>query len=297
MRDLNDLMYFAAVVDNDGFTAASRDLNIPKSTLSRRITALEERLDVCLLHRSTRKLVVTEVGRRFYVHCKSMLAEAEAAESVADATHIEPCGSLHVSCPIGLLHMQMSSLLVSFAEIYPKVSLQLSAMNRSVDVIAEGVDVALRMTQLPLPDSELTMKKLGEFEQCLVASPKLVDSLGVPETPADLQEWPTLGNGNAAMKHSWLLRSRSGEEVNVVHQPRFMTTDMQTLSIAAQRGRGVALLPTRLIQGALNDSSLITLLPEWKSPPYSVHALFASRHGLSSSVRALLDHLAGGFDG
>jgi len=128
MRDLNDLCYFAAAIDHGGFSAASRALGLPKSTLSRRIAALEERLAVRLLHRSTRRLVVTEVGRQFHAHWQAILVEADAADAVAASTHVEPCGRLHVSCPVALLHWQVAEMLSEFAARHPQVELQISAL-------------------------------------------------------------------------------------------------------------------------------------------------------------------------
>ncbi len=295
MRDLNDLMYFAAVVEHGGFTAASRALDVPKSTLSRRIGELETRLNVRLLHRSTRRLAVTEVGQQFFLHCKAMLVEADAAESVAESTHAEPCGTLHVSCPIALLHMQVSDILVAFAARYPLVRLQISGLNRAVDLISEGVDIALRVRPLPLQDSDLAMRTLGESSQCLVASPALVDRIGPPQSPLELQKWPSLGNGNPSAKYVWSLSHASGRTIEVPHLPRLATTDMQTLSHAAQQGLGLVQLPSLFVRKQLDDGALVAILPEWRPPPQIVHAVFPSRRGLVSSVRALLDFMVAHF--
>lgn len=302
MRDLNDLMYFAAVVEHGGFTAASRVLGLPKSTLSRRVSGLETRLDVRLLQRSTRRLAVTEIGQQFYAHCKAMMAEADTAESVVASTHAEPCGSLNIVCPVALLHMQVADMVASFALRYPLVKLHVSAMNRAVDLIGEGVDIALRVRPLPLPDTDLVMRKLGESAQWLVASPELMRRLGQPRNPQDLANWPSLGNGNMSDIHSWSWTRPdeadrpAGEAVTLQHWPRLSTTDMHTLRCAAIAGVGVVQLPAAFVQNELTAGTLVQVLPAWQLPPQVIHAIFASRRGLAASVRAFLDHLVAGFE-
>ena len=296
-RDLNDLLYFAAVVDHGGFTAASRVLGIPKSKLSRRVAQLEERLNVRLLQRSTRRLAVTPIGQEFHAHCKAMLVEADAAETVAAATHAEPCGTLHVACPVALLHMQAGHMLAGFALQYPLVTLHINAMNRAVDVLAEGVDVALRVRPLPLEDSELALRMLGTSPQALVASPTLVQRMGAPRTPEDLAQWPSLGNGTPASRHTWSLVDAQGQQINVAHVPRLVTSDMFTLREAAVAGIGVVQLPQALVQEAIAQGRLQAVLPACAPVPESIHAVFASRRGMLTSVRALLDYLAAQFAG
>lgn len=296
MRDLNDLMYFATVVDHGSFTAASQALGLPKSTLSRRLSELEARLNVRLLQRSTRQLAVTEIGQQLYAHCKAMMVEAEAVEAVIASTHAEPCGSLVVSCPIALLHMQVADMLADFALRYPLVKLHITGMNRPVDVIGEGIDIALRVRQPPLSDTDLAMRTLGESPQCLVASPELVARLGQPRTPADLQDWPSLGNGHQAERYAWSLTSPgSTAKLTIPHLPRLSTTDMYTLRHAALIGLGVVQLPSLFVQQELANGRLVEVLPDWRPPSQLIHAIFASRRGLLSSVRTLLDHLSEGF--
>ena len=295
MRDLNDLLYFAAVVDHGGFTAASRVLGLPKSKLSRRVAQLEERLNVRLLQRSTRRLAVTPIGQSFYTHCKAMLVEADAAETVAAATHAEPCGTLHVACPVALLHMQAGQMLTGFAQQYPLVTLHISALNRAVDVVAEGVDVALRVRPLPLEDSELALRMLGTSPQALVASPALVQRMGTPRTPQDLAQWPSLATGTPTERHAWSLVDAQGHHISVAHTPRLVTSDMFTLREAALAGIGVVQLPHALVQEAIAQGRLQAVLRACAPAPESIHAVFASRRGMVTSVRALLDYLAAQF--
>jgi DNA-binding transcriptional LysR family regulator len=192
MQDLNDLYYFARVVEHGGFAPAGRALGVPKSTLSRRIALLEERLKSRLLQRSTRHFGMTEVGEVYYRHCVAMIAEAEAAQEAIDNTSAEPRGMLRVTCPISLMFSSVAPIISRYLATHPQVRVQLSATNRRVDVIEEGVDVALRVRFPPLENEGLVMKRLAESRQLLVGSPALLDQLGRPGTPAELSRLPGL---------------------------------------------------------------------------------------------------------
>ena len=293
--DLNDLFYFVQVVDNGGFASAGRVLGMPKSRLSRRIALLEERLGVRLLQRSTRRFAVTELGKAYYARCKSMLVEAEAAQTLIESTHSEPCGVVRLTCPIALLHLHVGPMLVVFATRYPKVQVQVLGMNRTVDVVAEGFDIALRMRPLPLEDSDLAMRVLGHATQCLVAAPAMTESHGIPKAPLDLADWPSLGYGTPASAHAWMLQGPGDAKAEQRHEPRFVTTDLVTLRAAAVAGLGVVQLPEMLVSELLAEGRLVRLLPDWAPPDEVIHAVFPTRRGLVPSVRGLIDHLAAGF--
>ena len=141
MYDLNDLYFFAQVVDHKGFAAAGRALGLPKSKLSRRIALLEERLGVRLIQRSTRRFAVTDIGADYYRHCKAMLVEADAAQEAIELTRAEPQGTVRLSCPVALVHYQVGQMLADFMAQCPRVQVQLESTNRRVDVIPEGGEV------------------------------------------------------------------------------------------------------------------------------------------------------------
>lgn len=298
MQDLNDLAYFVHVVDKGGFAPASRALNIPKSRLSRRIAELEERLGVRLIQRTTRQFVITDIGRSYYDHCKAMLMEAEAAQETIDVQRAEPRGNVRVSCPIALLHAHVGTLLAEFMAQCPQVTIQLEATNRRVDVVGEGIDVAIRVRPPPLQSSDLVMRVLADRGQGLVASPALVGKLGFPAAPSELNSWPSLGLGSSQQgSFTWSLYG-PGEALAVIHHtPRFITTDMIALREAALAGVGVVQLPLLMTQRQLTEGSLLRLLPEWSPKREIIHAVFASRRGLLPSVRALVDFLAKHFAG
>ena len=212
MQDLNDLYYFAQVVDHGGFAPAGRALGMPKSKLSRRIALLEERLGVRLIQRSTRRFAVTEIGQNYYAHCKAMLVEAQAAQEAIEQTRAEPCGIVRLTCPVALLDVRVGEMLAAFMAAHPRVDLHLEATNRRVDVVGEGVDVAIRVRPPPLEDSDLVMRVLGDRGQCLVASPSLLGRLGAPGVPADLSRFPSLDLGAPQDDHAWHLLGPDGRK-------------------------------------------------------------------------------------
>ncbi|WP_409525559.1 LysR family transcriptional regulator [Nitrincola sp. MINF-07-Sa-05] len=291
MLNLNDLFYYAQVVEHGGFAPAGRALGIPKSKLSRRISALEERLDVRLIHRTTRQFTVTEVGRTYYEHCRAMLIEAEAAQESIDTLRAAPRGIIKLTCPVGLLHFHVGAMLADFMAQCPHVTVHLEATNRRVDVINEGVDIAIRVRPLPLEDSDLVMRVLSDRGQCLVASPSLVEHLGMPDCPEDLSQWPSLSRSTPHEAHEWILQHVDGQSVVVRHQPRYVTTDMVALMKAALTGVGIVQLPILMVTEELNKGTLIRLLPDWPPRREMIHLVFPSRRGLLPSVRALIDFL------
>lgn len=292
MQDLNDLYYFVQVVEHGGFAPAGRALGIAKSKLSRRIAQLEERLNARLIHRSTRHFAITDVGLRYYEHCKAMLVEAQAAQEVIDSAQAEPRGVVRMSCPVGLLNFHVGDMLARFMAQCPHVSVHLEATNRRVDVIGEGIDLALRVRPLPLEDSDLVLKTLSDRGQCLVASPDLVSRYGVPAAPEDLANWPTLYRGTPEEAAIWHLENDEEHTVQVRHQPRYLTTDMLALKSAALKGVGVVQLPVLMLTEELAQGSLVSVLPGWRSAREVIHIVFPSRRGVLPAVRALIDFIA-----
>ncbi len=290
MQDLNDLYFFVQVVDHGGFAAAGRALGIQKSRLSRRIQALEDRLEVRLLNRSSRRFSVTEIGRDYYERCLAMLVEAEAAEYVVAQMRAEPRGVVRVSCPVALLNFQFGALFARFMALNPAITLHLDATNRRVDVIAEGFDIAIRVRFPPMEPTDLVMRKLDTSTQCLVASPALVEQ--ALASPADLHNLPSLDLGPPRMDHHWQLVGPDGQTARIRHHPRLVSGDMAVLRQGALAGVGVVQLPTMMIWADIEAGRLIHVLPHWRPPAGIIHAIFPSRRGLLPSVRALLDFLA-----
>ncbi|HEX7815483.1 LysR substrate-binding domain-containing protein, partial [Dyella sp.] len=266
LQDLNDLYFFAAVVEHGGFSSAGRALGIPKSRLSKRIAQLEDRLGVRLLQRTTRRFVVTEVGERFYGHCRAVLEEARAAQDAVDELRAEPRGVVRVSCPVSLSQTIMAQVLPGFLSQYPKVQVRLLAINRRVDLIGEGVDVAIRVRSKLDTDATLVLRSFGQSRVLAVASPSLLDTYGRPSTPDELSKLPALTMSEHEGAQSWELVGAGGERATVDIQPRLITGEFNVLLSAARRGIGVTLLPEFVCAPAIAKGELEVVLPEWSVP-------------------------------
>lgn len=292
MQDLNDLYFFVQVVDHGGFAPAARALGIPKSRLSRRIILLEERLNVRLIQRTTRRFAVTEIGQEFYRHCVAMLVEAKAAEEAIERSRAAPQGVVRVACPPALLCFQAGDMIARFMAANPRVTVHLESTSRKVDVIAEGFDVAIRVRFPPLEESDLIMKVLAPSTQRLVASPALLSGLSGAIVPADLSAMPSIDFGPAHSEHQWCLEGPEGATALVPHRPRLVTDDMIQMRLAALAGIGVVQLPTMMVAGDLARGTLVDVFPAWAPRAGIVHVVFPSRRGLLPAVRALIDALA-----
>ncbi len=292
MQDLNDLYYFAVVVDHGGFAAAERALGIPKSRLSRRISQLENDLGVRLLQRSTRRFAVTDVGQSVYRHAQSMLAEATAAREVVDRLSAEPRGVVKVSVPVGIAQQLMPKLLPDFLARYPEVRVQMHVSNRRVDVINEGFDVAIRVRTKFDDDGSLIMRSFGQIQELLVASPRYLDGAGRPSVPEDLAAHTSMTMGEEEGRQRWELQGRDGEVRRIELKPRVSGFDFPMLMELAKQGLGITMLPETMCADAVRSGALEVVLPEWRLPQGVAHAVFASRRGMLPAVRVFIDFLA-----
>jgi DNA-binding transcriptional LysR family regulator len=289
-EDANDLVLFTQVVDHGGFAAAARATGVPKSRLSRRVAQLEDRLGVRLIQRSSRRFAVTEIGRQFHARCQIVAAEVEAAHGIVARAIAEPQGVVHVTCPYNLADRWLGPMLPPFLKSHPKVRLVLEVTNRRVDVIGEGIDVALRAQRPPLEDTGLVLRHLGEVRRILVASPALVPH--PLSSPHDLARYPAVGPAQVGEDLVWSLSGPDGAQLELRQRPVLATGENIVLKQAAIAGLGVALLAETLCRDSLADGSLLQLLPEWTHPIGLIHALFASRRGLVPAVRSFIDHVA-----
>lgn len=296
MQDLNDLYYFVKVVEHGGFAPAGRAIGVQKSRLSRRIAALEDRLDTRLINRSTRGFAITELGRDYYRHCRAMLIEAETAQELIDQHHAKPRGKIRLSCPPGMIYFLIGPLLVRFMDLYPDVEVEMDATSRRVDVIREGFDVALRVRYPPLEDSDLNMRVLSKSPQRLMVNPDFWDRYPKPQRPEDLSQLPSLDFEQSDGRHEWCLDGPDGESVRIGHSPRLRTDDVFTLRQGVLEGLGVVRMPLIVAGRDLVEGRLIDAMPGWEPRGGIFHAVFPSRRGLLPSVRALLDYLAESLD-
>jgi DNA-binding transcriptional LysR family regulator len=291
VQDLNDLYYYSIVVEKGGFAAAGRALDIPKSRLSRRIAQLEDRLGVRLLQRSTRRFAVTDAGQRFYRHCQTVIAEAQAAEEAVAELTSEPRGLVRVSCPVSITQNVMTEIVPEFCEKYPQVRIMMLSTNRRIDLINEGVDVAIRVRFKLDTDADLILRTFGRSSALIVASPTYLARHGRPAHPSDLSRYATISIAELE-NQAWELSGAEGATYRFEHQPRLMCGDFPLVLAAATRGLGVALLPESVCARAVAAGELEVLLPEWSPPEGIVHCVFPSRRGLLPAVRALIDWLA-----
>jgi DNA-binding transcriptional LysR family regulator len=215
MQDLNDLYYFVQVVDHGGFAAAGRALGLPKSKLSRRIGVLEDRLGVRLIQRSSRRFSVTDIGQEFHRQCLAMLVEAEAAQAIIDNVRMAPQGTIRMTCPPGLLAYHIGEAVARFLVANPRIEIQLKALNRRVDVIGEGYDLAVRAETSLAEPATLVTRKLGETSHCLVVAPALLADRPTIAAPPGLAELPSIDFGlthpdHPQGRHEWRLRDGDG---------------------------------------------------------------------------------------
>lgn len=291
IADLNDLRLFVAVVANTGFSAAARSLGVPKSRISRRITALEDQLGVRLVERSTRRFSVTEIGQEVYQHARAALAEAETIEQAAARLKSEPQGLVRISAPLGADRLIGVGLPAFLAE-YPKVRIQMIVTNRRINLIEEGVDIAVRVRERLDSDPDLQMKVIGRTTAHLAASPALLDKLGRPTNFEDLKRFPTVTHSEQSGTDRWILIGPDGAEEDFVVEPRIISTDYSVLHHAVLDGIGVGFLPEIHSRLSVEEKRLEIVLPEWSSRPSTMHLVYTSRRGLLPSVRAAIDFVA-----
>jgi DNA-binding transcriptional LysR family regulator len=290
VRDFNDLQFFAAVVQQRGFSAGARALGLPKSRVSRRVAVLEERLGVRLLDRTTRGVNLTEVGQQVFEHARAAVIEAEAAEEAALRMQSEPRGLVRMSCPLGL-QTAIAAGLPGFLAAHPRLRLRCIVTNRRVDLIHEGIDVAIRVRERLDTDAELQLKRIGVSKRILVASPMLLARMGEPLTPDELFRFPTL-HPDPEGPSVWHLATASGDAGTVAIEPVLATGSLDILIASACQSTGIALLPAMNCKEALASGALVRVLPDWTGVDGILHLVFASRRGMLPGVRAVIDFVA-----
>lgn len=287
--DLNEILVFARVVQAGSFTGAARELDMPKSTVSRKVSELEERLGARLLQRTTRRLSLTDVGQTYYRHAIRVVAEVEAAELAVTRLQEVPRGLLRITMPLNFGHL--GALVSSFLERYPEVRVDVVCADRVVDLVQEGFDVAVRAG--PLADSALVARHLGPLRSFVVASPDYLVRSGRPEDPEQLSGLDCLVFGAGANQTTWKLQK--GGDVRIVSvRPRMTVNDFDFLEQATLGGLGVAVLPHFRCESHIEQGRLERLLPEWSFPEIPVHAVYPSTRHVSPAVTAFLAHLQRG---
>ncbi|NBA93645.1 LysR substrate-binding domain-containing protein [Pseudomonas sp. R5(2019)] len=294
MKDLNDLYYFVLVVKHGGFSAAARATGIEKTLLSRHIAFLEKRVGARLLHRTTRQVSLTEAGQHFYTQSLAVVDGAEAAYESVEHLRREPVGIVRLSCPQVMAQSYLSPLLPAYMEKYPKVRLELNAVDRQVDLFEERFDVALRARPQIEETAGLVAKRLGSAKRILVASPRFLDRVGRPATLKALSELQTLcrpGDLHDGIGR-WLLHGSTDEDILLNHKPCLISDDLRMQLEAAVNGLGVALLPEPIAAASVRAKVLEIVMPSWAGPTHLIHLLYPKPKGMLPSVRSLIDYLS-----
>jgi DNA-binding transcriptional LysR family regulator len=291
MHDLNDVQFFAAVVENQGFSAAARTLNLPKSSVSRRIANLEAHLGVRLIERSTRSLRLTEVGVSFYERCRAILADLDAAEREVAVQRGEPVGLVRMSCPTGLAQFVLAKILPDFLARYPKVRLQVLATNRAIDLVEDNIDIAIR-ARVRSADEAVMMRMLYKSALIFVASPAFMSAQQIAVRIDTLSSFPFLSFLEDSRRPTWALSGPNAATTTVSFDPVLRSGDFTILLRAAAAGLGVALLPVEVVEDDILAKRLIRILPDWHSEEVTVHLVFTTNRGIVPAVRVLIDYLA-----
>jgi DNA-binding transcriptional LysR family regulator len=293
VQDLNDVGFFAAVVENKGFSAAARALGLPKSTLSRHVGRLEKRLGVRLIERSTRHFRLTDIGEHYYGKAREILAEFSAAEKELAEMRSAPCGVVRLAAPLAPAQYVLPLILPAFMARYPLIKLQVVVSDRPVDLIGDKIDIAIR-ARTGLGNEALTMKKLASSYRVLVASPAFAAEHKIGDLKC-LSALPFLSSSEAEAGQSFTLVGPSGRRETVNVTPRLMTTDFNLVREAALAGQGIAFLPIEVVAAAIAEWRLVRVLPEWQSEKATIHLVFAGQKSLTPAGRLLVDYLAAEF--
>ncbi|NMO17813.1 LysR family transcriptional regulator [Pyxidicoccus fallax] len=284
--DLNELLVFAKVVQAGSFTAAAKALRMPKSTVSRKVSELEERIGAQLLQRTTRQLRLTDVGQAYYAHCARIVEEAEEAELAVTRMQAAPHGLLRVTTPLSFGFI--GPLVAEFLKRYPDVQVEMLCTDRSVALMEEGFDVAIRAGRLA--DSSLMARRLGNIERIVVAAPSYLDAHGTPKTPKDLEKHDCLVFGPTLNGAVWTLHS-GAKTVEVAVRARMAVNEPDMLRALSLAGSGVALSPDIHYAEDIDAGRLRRILPEWSSQGAPVHAVYPGTRHHVPKVMAFVDYL------
>ena len=291
MSDFNDYYWFALVVEHNGFSATERATGFPKSTLSRRIQHLEETLGVRLIQRTSRQFAVTDIGMNVYRHAQAMRMEMQAAQDAVNHLSATPRGIIRVSVPVSIAQQELAQVLPNFVKTYPDIQIQLMVTNRRIDIINEGIDVALRVRSQLDQDSSLIIRRFGQIRQLLVASKTYIKQHGEPKNLQQLSQHATLSMNEDEAHQYWELTDKSNDIQRIKINPKVMASNLSMLLQLTVQGAGVALLPESICAEQVRNGQLEVILPAWDIPQGTFHAIYPSRRGLLPAIRTFIDYL------
>lgn len=288
--DVTNYYLFAQVIASGSISSASRELSLPKSTISRKLTQLEREQGTRLFHRSRQGLKLTDVGREFLIHCERLVSAAESAQQVTQRLLEKPRGKVEISAPYALSQSLLVQVLPEFMSLYPEVEIQLIVTNRPVNLIEEGIDIALRVRKT-IEDSSLIARPISPAPQTLYIAPNLIQSHSIT-TPEDLLKFDHLSMHYTNGRYGYELIHRSGQQKNIRIKPRLISDDMIVLREAAINGLGIVSLPNYLCTDAVINNHLTPVLTDWQLPVGIMHMTYSHRRGILPAVRVLIDFLA-----
>ncbi len=284
MDKLRAMNTFVMIVDKGSFSSAAEQLNRSPAAVVRALAELEKYLGVRLLNRSTRRIALTEEGREYVQHCRQILTDVRAAEFALDSRKINPVGKLCITAPVTFGRLHMAPLLNRWLKQFPSMQVELTLLNRVTDLIEEGFDLALRIGNLE--DSSLIAKHLGTTQTVTCASPALIQRLGLPEKPSDLEGWPAI----VFSQHGECWKFNSGKKTfSQKMNPIFTTNDIDTVLTLSVNGLGVASVMHYQAKCALESGDLVPLLVDYALPPIPVQFIYPHNRLIPTRVRRFLD--------
>lgn len=289
MDKFQEMRVFSAVVDACSFVAAADSLGMSKAAVSRHVSQLEQRLGVRLMHRTTRKLSLTPEGQVFLARCRDILSSIEACEAEISTRSDTATGLLRISVPVSFGIEHLAPLWSEFLALHPRVTLDVQLADRIIDLVDEGLDLAVRIARLP--DSSLVSRKLASTRPVLCASPQYLKKRGVPKRPQDLAQHELIGYSLLSMGDQWQFTGPDGPE-NVRVEPRLWSNNGDTCIAAAVNGMGIQLQPTFLVSQALATGRLVEVLPNFSAAELGIYAVYPSRKFVLPKVRALIEFLS-----
>jgi DNA-binding transcriptional LysR family regulator len=288
MDTLTAMSVFAAVVENNSLAGAAQVKNLSPSVVSKQLAALEDRLGVRLLNRTTRRISLTEVGSAYYERCKRILADVDEAEIAVSQSHAAPRGRLRLTAPTTFAHRHVAPHLPEFITRFPEVEVQLLVNDRIVDLVDEGIDLAIRIAGLK--DSSLIARKLANNYRSIVAAPEYLAKYGRPNAPADLNQHALLTYPPGNPINDWHFVV-DGTETVIRAQGTIMTSNGDSILKAVQAGGGLAMLPSFMTGEHIKNGRLIEVLGEYVREDVPIFAVYPSSRHLSPKVRAFVDFL------
>ncbi|WP_258140763.1 LysR family transcriptional regulator, partial [Cronobacter sakazakii] len=291
---LLSMAVFVSAVEESSLVSAARRFGLSPSMAGKHVSAIEEQLKVRLLQRSTRKLTLTDVGRSYYTRCKRLLEEYEDANREAQDAQQSVHGILRVAAPTTFGALHLGRVVSNYLAEYPDVSIETTLSDRYVDLLADGIDVAIRIGRLQ--DSDLVARRLASCRMMFCAAPSFLARHGEPKTIEQLRQAPRLAFSQAVSAGDWSVTDANGQTYHIDGEIRLAANNMQMLLAAALTGAGVVYGPSFVFEQSIASGALRVLLPDHKTKDLAIHAIYPSKRHVSLKVRRFIEHLSMSFD-